>query len=515
MMTPTSLPSATPIAGGGRKTLAVEFSLFFCLLVLGELILAHFHLPLPHIDYVWYVEPAASLATHGVIASPASQNFDLTYTLAYYGYPPGYSLTLGAWLFITGASAASVLAYTHAVHAAYLALLWAMLRLRLGCGRLATGLVIVSAYPLFAHGRPDVTALMFGAAGYCLLPRRPDVARTIACGVLLGLALVTSPGYGISSTAAALTFGMLDLDATTKRRLGFGVAAGGTAVLVMASVWLAVVAQQGAWAHGWSQFNVASKTRGRDLNVMPSLWQGYAVAVAVIPLGLCALLPAVLAVGFRRRAGAPLFKNALAYVAGFAVWFAVNKTQVLLQNHLNYLGRMGLQGHLPDAGGRSRWLRAVGYGPVLVVAAVGWYLDKSLLVHLGRAEAVSAADIAALGVPLDGVVAAEGQTFFPVWRPGRTISYIGFMVLRNYWQRSKAVTPPAAWNSLPPAVRAAGPAVPDVIIVTSDTLLKAGRPDPTVYRQVAGPPSVELVRLFGRPVKEAKRPSELNAFVLR
>ncbi|MDQ3675016.1 MAG: hypothetical protein M3365_11655 [Gemmatimonadota bacterium] len=501
----------TPEGGVDRR------ELFVVALVLAALHTVFWlrYWPLPHYDLNAYLEPGILLATEGRLAGPGSQYLDLTLTQAAHFYPPGFALLVGGWVAAFGAGLRSLLAYTHFVHAAYLFCLWILVRARFGCDRLPSALAVATAFPFFAHGRPDVTSLALAAGAWAALPPAlgasgsAAVARTLASSALLGMSVLVSPSFGIGSAAAIGTYALIRpgmvLPARV-RRLALLIAASLVAFL---GIWAAVLTWQDAWAFGPEQFRVNAAIRGRELNTLDIPASFYTLLFVAIPLGGLALAPALYAIVRRRRfADSPLWLAAMTYMGGFVVWVALSSQQLLIQHHFAYLARVPLHGTLAA---RISGVRRVGIPLVTAFLLIQFYYQKNELFYL-FADLEGAYERAA-ELPLQpGQVTAVDSPLFPVlYREGTTLNYE--LVKANSWERYRDATSPAVLALLPADVRA-GPQRPDRVILSALGIIRAGIPDTTKYRYTGDQPlDIPRRRFLGRTIPMPQDPLSIYTFV--
>ena len=263
-------------------------------IIILHLILWWRYLPLAHQDLNFHTEPGLNLATYGIITGSGSQHIDLTYVKGMYFYPPGYSLIIGSWIKLFGSSVHSLLACTHLTHTGYLFTLWVLLRRRFKCTRLAAALAVISSFPMFHHGRPDVTALLLGAIALLIIPHKINLCLLLLSGSILGIAVLVSPPYGISAAAVVVAFYLFASKLPLTKNLK------GLALITVSSVfsfigiWAAVITWQNSWALGIEKFRVNSANRAYELNQMPDFFTSYMFVFSVLPLFLLTLIPLII-----------------------------------------------------------------------------------------------------------------------------------------------------------------------------------------------------------------------------
>ena len=499
----------SPRAPDRRELLTVGF-----LLIAGHIVLWMRYWPLPHYDLNAYLEPGVLLGTLGQLAGPGSQHLDLTLTKAAHFYPPGFALLVGGWVALFGPGLRSLLAYTHVVHAAYLFCLWWLRRARFGCGRGATAVAVASVFPFFAHGRPDLTSLALGAAAWLALPPGSGrvslgkMARILPSSLLLGSAVLVSPSFGLGSAAAIGTYCLFTIGATMRDRvLALATLVAGS-VATFLGVWAVVLSWQGHWEIGPEQFLVNSAIRGRELNTIDLPITRYGLAFIAVPLILLTVVPAVIGVLRRRESPATVWAAALSYLGGFIVWGAVNSQQLIVQHHFSYLARVPLHGTIAS---RRSPLGRLGLAMASAFVLIHFYFQKNELMYLFTDLEGAYASAAVIDLP-PGRMTAVDSPFFPVlYRPGTTLNYE--LVKANSWARYRDATSASTLALLPPEVRA-GPAAPDVLILSALTLVRAGVPDPTQFRYVGDEPlDVPRRSLLGRTIAMPQRPLTPYRFV--
>jgi hypothetical protein len=489
--------------------------------VLGVLAVVHAALwargvPLPHQDLLFYSEPAVHLAREGKLIAPGAQYIDLTYGVFFAFYPPGYALCLAPWIGLFGFTTGAMLAFAHLVHAAYLAALWILLRTRFGVGRAVAALVLASCFPFFNFGRPELVAILLGTCSWLVVPMARSPGRFFGAAALAGLALITSPSFGIGSVAAVVAFVALGegrLTRASARRAAIFAAA---IAAVALGVWAAVITWQSAWSLAVRQYRVNSGLRAAELNLLPERsWftSGYFVAFSLLPLFVATIGPAV-AVLLRNRGGTdrepsrPAWLASAIYLATFVPVFLTNKTQLLLAHHYGVVPRPVLHGALASA--RRPW-RFVGVAATLLFALAHFYYSKETFIYAFSGDFQRAAiDPRIVG---DARVIAVDSNYAPeVYGRRDDLVVLDYQIIKvNYWRRYLAATSPAARARIPERLRG-GPDVPDVILVSTRGIMQGGGPpNPVFYEEVSGPP-VAKFRLFGRPLEMADHPLALHVY---
>jgi hypothetical protein len=435
------------------------------------------------------------LAESGKIAGPASQYLDLTYARGIYFYPPGYTLILGGWIKLFGFGVRSLLTYTLVTHALYLFFMWLVLRTKLVCGKAAAALTLVSIFPMFNHGRPDLTSLLLGVLAWLVIPDRFNAFRLCGGGALLGIAVLVSPAFGSGSAAAVGAFFLGSSDARLRQKVKGFVVLSAVAVLTFLGVWAAVLSWQGAWSFGPEQFVVNLQNRGRELNNISASFflTRYAIAFMWVPFALLTLLPAVVISCRRLINDGRTHAAALSYLSGVAVALLANKAQFLSGGHFSLVARPAFHGAL--ASSRRRIVRLTGVLVLSALTIIHLYFEKKNLMYLGVNMDGEYRRAAGFKPRPQDVVAVDSH-FFPLfYREGRTINYEVYRAV-NYWERYRAATSPSTLALLPAANRDA-PILPDVVIISEMTLQTFGPPDPGEYQAEAKGFSARRLGLFG------------------
>jgi len=189
---------------------ARQHALACALVVLGWASLVAAGLPPPHIDDVWYVDPAISFAQTGRLEAPA-----LARVLAAFGTQrcflsfPFYPLLLGTWFRILGVSFGSAAAFWIACGAVSSVSLRAILR-ALGAGA-ASEIAALVYLPLQVqcYGlRPEQTGYALSLAGAALLMRPTPARRSLGCLLTCGAVFCASnfvavaPGLALTAVCS-------------------------------------------------------------------------------------------------------------------------------------------------------------------------------------------------------------------------------------------------------------------------------------------------------------------------
>lgn len=466
--------------------------------VSGIIVLAQFLMflrctPVPHMDASTYLEPGILLASEGRLAAPATQYHDLSYKIAYCAYPPGFFLLMAAWVKLFGYSEISILTFTHVQHALLLVTIWILARTRFGVSRISAGLAALSLFPFHHHGRPDLTSLCFAALAWWVIPKSGIGVRLPFGGMLLGMSVLASPHYGASAAAAVGTYCFIACKQSyywRLGRLGFLIVA---AVSINSLVIAVLLNWQDAWSIAFYQWKINLQFRGNQLNMMPSLFNPYAIKFCLIPLGLFTLLPVIAALLIPKSVtGVDLKISALCFLVGFLVWFMTNKSFLLYMGHFAYLARPIFHAALMSA--RSQAIRITGYISCSVLIVSHAYIESRDFVML--LENPRSAWEECRNLNSDGkTVAVDGPLFLSIYRPNYTISYEAFATY-NMWKTYSDLWPLEIRECFDDVFHS-GPQEPDLIIITTGTNESLGSPDPARYRRVDDASPIRQRKLFG------------------
>jgi len=426
-------------------------------------------LPLPHGDLGSYTEPAYLLAKFGRLAGPASQYKDLTYQKGIYSYPPGYFIILAGWLRLFGLSPDSLLGYTHVVHFASTVLLWALLRIRYACSKIVSALVLLAFFPRMAHGRPDLTATLLSLAAWATLPEEANSKRVVLSGCLAGAALLVSPGYGVAIVATLMILTMLNARLEFGKRLRvltawllaagllFGITLGGFLTL------------QHSWTIAYVQFKTNAAIRGAQLNAMPDLRLLFTWIFSIVPLFFAAIVPALLVIIWERKnVSSQVRKVGLAFLGGTAVWFALNKSQLLLEHHFLFPSKSVFLGVLYSWPKLPAWARLP---PLLLLCAISFYFYKADFLYLASPLRQEEQRYAAKVHP-EGVVAVDSVYFATFYRPGRSLDY-EVAAIEPSWPRYRDAIPAFARAEMLAGLPDK-PLEPTMLLVSAYTLSRYG-----------------------------------------
>jgi hypothetical protein len=491
-----------------------------CVVVLVALVAIHSLLwmhgaPLPDPDEMFYTDPAWHLAKSGALIAPADQYIDLTYATAFSFYPPGYFLLLGVWITFFGYTASTLLAFAQMLHALYLTAVWWLVRVRFGVPRSVAALVLLSCFPFYHMGRPDLVAVLFGTCAWVVYPSSGFGVRFVACAMLAGLALLTSPSFGLGAIATVVTFAAIEHGRLSGKTLRRAAILGATSVGVTLGLWAVVITWQSGWAVMPGQFLVNTRQRGAELNRLPSGFSSYMVIFSLVPLVGATLLPLLGALALRthRGAGRPAsaWTTSITYLGAFVPVFLANKAQLLYSHHFAVTARPAFHGSLAST---SAPFRAIGIAALLVFTTVHFYLEKGFVVAaLGPSVHYDLLDRSQL--PHGGVVAVDSEydPFLRGYYDGDLIDYTTFTTATNYWRRYRDATPSDVFARVPKSLQP-GPEVPDYIVVSALGLFNDAMPSKieSSYEQVAGPAKDSQLTVFGLKMRVLRNPLALHVF---
>jgi len=486
----TSEKEPAPVNLSGR---IAEFAVVSSIVLVVSLILWWRFLPLPHQDLNFYTEPAFMLAKFGKLAGPGSQYVDLTYQKGIYNYPPGHFLILAAWIRLWGFSADSLLAYTHAVHAGILIILWVLSRFRYGCSRLISSLVLLSIFPRMAHGRPDLPACFLSVAAWLALPEEKNLGRLILSGCLAGITMLVSPGYGVGLLATLVVLVLATQRIPLRERLRTLMIWLFSAGLVFTSILTTVLYLQHSWTLAFVQFRTNAAIRGAQVNVLPDFHLLFTLIFSVIPFLLLAVIPAFLAVLATWRSPEHQLRNvSLAFLGGASAWFAMNKSQLLLDHHYLFPAKSIFVGVFYSWPRFPAWVRAA---PLLLLSAIGFYYYKADFLYLTTPLRDAERTYAARVHPA-GEIAVDSLYITKFYAPGRTLNY-ETVDAEEYWPKYLAAIPANLQDDLLSGLQRK-PAEPSMLVVSAYTVQRFGQllhlsPPCTVPLEVS-----ERLRLLGR-----------------
>ncbi|MDJ1175390.1 hypothetical protein [Roseofilum capinflatum] len=477
-----------------------ELASVIVILAIIHLFLWWKYLPISHIDLNFYTEPALMLARHGVISGPGSQHLDLTYTKGIYFYPPGYALVVAGWIKLFGFSIRSLLAYTNLIHMLYLCALWLLMRKRFYCTKLAASLVLISTFPMFNHGRPDLTALLISAIAWIIIPKEFKLPSLMYSAILMGVAILISLPFGISSTATIITFYLVSPSLCLSEKLKGLIFIISITTLTILSIWAVVFTWQNAWMFGPEQFIVNLANRGQDLNqiVLPPL--SYGLAFIIVPLGLVILTPLGVGLYWYRCSLRNIFVQvSLSYLGGFTTWFFLSKMPLLMIYHFNFIARPILQGVLVSF---RQPIRFIAIGLLVLFTMINFYFHKNEFLLLASNPSESYKIVENISIEPHKIAAIDSY-FFPIlYRDKKTINYEIFHT--NLWETYYAATSPKTLDVLFNAeTQSLKPWNPDIIVVSAMTLYFIDTADRlSGFRNVTDEELViPQLKLFGHTIK--------------
>ncbi len=494
-----SIPSDQSVSCARRR----EFLVVLITLVVISLGLWWRFLPMPHRDLNYFTEPGYLLANDDRMADPGGQYYNLTYQKGVYNYPPGYFLLLASWIKAFGLSPDSLLGYTHTIHVAFLMGLWALLRFRYSCSKVVSGLVLLSVFPFFHHGRPDLTGALFGVFAWLALPEGARAGRFILSGCCLGATMLVSPAFAVGTLFTLAVLILADSRASFRLRCRSLVIWLASSTLLFAGVVGIVLSFQHSWLLAYVQFTTNLAIRGRELNAWPHMLTAFALAFSIIPFALLALVPACLvALTMWRDRQSALRNVTLAFLAGTIAWLASNKAQFLTDYHFMFPAKsvfLGLFGSWPKLPSRVR------LAPLVLVTLIGWYYQKSEFLYLAsplRQEARAYAQ--SVRLPGDASEAAVDSMYFAqLYRPWRTLDYETLGM--GYWPKYASAIPPRFRDEMLSGLQST-PARPSILIASALTLTQLGPVDVRGFQCTQSAEISDRLRLLGRTWKLPAHP---------
>jgi hypothetical protein len=485
-----------------------ELALLTSIVIVLSLVLWWRFLPLPVGDLGTYTEPAFLLAKFGKLAGPASQYIDLTYQKGMYNYPPGHFLILAAWIKLFGLSSDSLLAYTHAVHAGILVLLWVLLRFRYACSKLISTLVLLSIFPKIPHGRPDLSACLLSLAAWLALPEDANWYRILISGCLGGATLLVSPGYGVGIITTLmvliLTRDVLSIRVRIRAAL-IWLASGG---VVFMGVTAAVLSIQHSWIVAYVQFRDNVVVRGSQVNVLPDIHLLFTWVFSIVPFLLLAVIPAfIVAVVTWQNRSSTLRNVSLSFLAGAVVWFSLNKSQLLIEHHYLFPAKSIFLGLLCSRLRVPLWARVA---PLLLLSAIGFYFYKSSFLYIASPLRDQERQYSA-GIRPVGEAAVDSVYFAKFYRPGQTLNYE--CVSQSYWPNFQPEFQGKALSRFRREILSglpAKPVEPSMLLVSAATAWQYGRPHYGNLICREPPEGQEPLRVLGRMWKLPAHPLALT-----
>lgn len=223
-------------------------------------------LPCPHIDDVWYVDPAINVALTGRLESPALARVLAEFgTRHYFLSFPFYPLLVGAWLRAWGISFASLAAFWVTCGVASSLALRELLR-AFGAGRIAQ-VAVLAYFPFHVQTsglRPEPAGYAFSLVGAALLLRPTPVRAALGC-----LCTCAAVGCAPNFVVAAPSFALMALYLSRKtpglaRRLVL--CGAGAAFVTAALLTLAIGGHFGEFARQVSTMSRVTFSRGQTLS---------------------------------------------------------------------------------------------------------------------------------------------------------------------------------------------------------------------------------------------------------
>ncbi len=244
----------------GKLISAVPFGVVLVLGVIVSCWLGASGFPCPHVDDGAYKSPAAEWIQHGRMTIPCLKGFFPRAETVFACLPPIYQWLLAAWYLVFGFSLYSTLAFHYTVH------LLGTLAVMLAARRLmetsnpssaTTRNVIIASVGviylanLLYFDRPEETALLWVWLEVLVAQgrsTRKGIPASLASGVFVGLAALTSPAVGVLGAMIVLFRAMCTAAGAEGpqrraawRRAALQVAAAATVAAGMAAAWWTVM----------------------------------------------------------------------------------------------------------------------------------------------------------------------------------------------------------------------------------------------------------------------------------
>lgn len=315
-----------------------------------------------------------------------------------------------------------------------------------------------------AHGRPDLTAVALSLAAWVALPAEVGWGRIVLSGCLAGATLLVSPGFGVGIIATLVTLMLIDAHLTLAqrvRKIAVWLEAAGT---LFGGVTGTFLTQQHAWTIAYVQFKANMSIRGAQLNALPNFYLFFTWAFCVIPFFLVALLPALVAARRKCRGASDDLRNVgIAFLGGTAAWFALNKSQLLLDHHFLFPAKCVFLGVFYSWPKLPTWMRVT---PPLLLCLISFYYHKADFLYLSTPLRVEERSYASEVQP-GGVMAVDSLYFARFYRPGQSLNY-EVSAFECYWPRYRAAIPEFARADMLADLQDK-PMQPDMLLVSAYT----------------------------------------------
>jgi hypothetical protein len=458
---------------------------------------------MPHQDLNFFTEPGYLLANYGRLAAPGGQYFNLTYQKGVYNYPPGYFLIIAGWIKAFGFSPDSLLGYTHTVHVAFLMGLWALLRFRYSCSKVASALVLLSVFPFFHHGRPELTGAPLGVIAWLALPDGRNVSRFILSGCCVGATMLVSQAFGVGTLFTLAVLILADSRMSLRLRCRLLVIWLVSSGLLFAGVVGIVLSTQHSWHLAYVQFTTNLAIRGRELNAWPHMLTVFALVFSIIPFMVVALVPACFIVLTMWRDRQSALRNvSLAFLGGTIAWLALNKAQLLLDYHFMFPAKsvfLGVFCSWPKLPSRVRLV------PLMLLALIGWYYQKADFLYLMSPLRQEAHDYAKSVHFADdsSEVAVDSMYFAQLYKPWHTLDYE--TLDQVYWLKYGSAIPPRFQGELLSGLQSA-PASPSILVASAKTITLFGPASLEGFQCIRPTELFDHLRLLGHTWKLPAHP---------
>jgi hypothetical protein len=304
--------------------------------------------------------------------------------------------------------------------------------------------------------------------------------------------MLVSPGYGVVTVATLAVLVVADQRIPLRGRLRTLTIWLFSAGSVVAGVLATVLYLQNSWTLAYVQFKTNAAIRGAQVNVLPDFHLLFTLIFSVVPFLLLAVVPALLAaLATWRNPAKQLRTLSLAFLGATAVWFTMNKSQLLLDHHYLFPAKSIFLGVLCSRSKFPAWARAM---PLLLLSAIGFYLYKANFLYLTTPLREAERNYAARVHPA-GEVAVDSLYFTRFYTPGHTLNYE--TVDMDYWPRYLAAIPANLQGELLSGVQRK-PAEPSMLVLSAYTMPRYGQLFHGRLPCTQPPEASERLRVLGR-----------------
>jgi hypothetical protein len=207
--------------------------------------------------------------------------------------------------------------------------------------------------------------------------------------------------------------------------------------------------------------------RGPQLNVLPDFYLPFTWLFCVVPFFLVALLPAPLAASGKCRGTSNNLRNVgIAFLGSTAAWFALYKSQLLLDHHFLFPAKcvfLGVFYSWPKLPARVR------FTPLLLLCLISFYYYKADFLYLGTPLRLEERSYGSEVQP-QGIVAVDSLYFARLYRPGQSLNY-EVAAFEYYWPRYRGAIPEFARTKMLAGLPDK-PLQPDMLLVSAYTAFR-------------------------------------------